>query len=328
MSRPDRSPIHAHYSSPARTGLYSQHTGGDQLHINAFDHADVDVAFDPLSTNSRFPPIANLAVLGTFVFGGPTPESIDVMIPDCLLPLLGEDVCIDLRHLVTLSLGPAVDMGDSMPPPNLDRTLYPNSLAPTLGLQRREYWDEVNPLLSQRNNVNDARYPECNRLIRVIMASHFRLVHSEYVCFWRCPVPSLSGSRRSSTPRITLRIYTDSVRVAECLSTNASGHLALSGSTAGTTTSSQRARSSPHLRWFFTAAVDQLQIVYNSMLVPSAQPPSRSLMRRCVLPSKIVTTSHLREASCCCLHHATYRPPPCWWERPRPCRPWRTSLRP
>ena len=120
-------------------GPYSQDTGGDELRINAFDHADVDVAFDPLSTNRRFPAIADLAVLGTLVFGGPTRESIDVMIPDCLLPPVGEDVCIDLRHLVTLSLGPAVDMSDSMLPPNLDRALCPNSLAPTLGLQRWEY---------------------------------------------------------------------------------------------------------------------------------------------------------------------------------------------
>ena len=65
MSRPDRSPIHAHDSSPARTGPYSQDISGDQLRINAFDHADVDVAFDPLLTNRRFLAIAHLAVLGT-----------------------------------------------------------------------------------------------------------------------------------------------------------------------------------------------------------------------------------------------------------------------
>ena len=86
MSRPDRSPVYTHDSSPARTGPYSEDTGGDQLCINAFDHADVDVAFNPLLTNRRFPAIADLAVLGTLVFGSPTRHSIDVMIPDCLLP--------------------------------------------------------------------------------------------------------------------------------------------------------------------------------------------------------------------------------------------------
>ena len=81
MSRPVDSPVHAN-----RTGPYSEDTGGDRLRFNAFNHDDVDVAFDPLSTNSRFPGTADLAVLGTLVFGGPTRDSIDVMIPDCLLP--------------------------------------------------------------------------------------------------------------------------------------------------------------------------------------------------------------------------------------------------
>ena len=66
-------------------GPYSEDAGGDQLRINAFGHDDVDVAFDPLLTNCRFPDTADLAVLGTLVFGCPTRDSIDVMIPDCLL---------------------------------------------------------------------------------------------------------------------------------------------------------------------------------------------------------------------------------------------------
>ena len=165
MSRPDDSPVRTHQASPAHTGPYSEDAGGDQLRINAFDHDNVDVAFDPLSTNHRFPATAELAMLGTLVFGGPTRDSIDVMVPECLLPPMGGDVYVDLCHLVTLSLGPAVDMSDSMPSPNLDRALCTNSLAPTLGLQRREYWDKVNPLLSKWKNVNDTRCPECDRMI-------------------------------------------------------------------------------------------------------------------------------------------------------------------
>ena len=99
---------------------------------------------------------------------------------------------MDLHHLVTLSLGPAMDISDSVPASNLDRALCPNSLAPTLGLQRREYWEEINPLLAKWKNVNDTRCPECVRLIRVNMARHLRLVHSDYVCLWRCPVASCS----------------------------------------------------------------------------------------------------------------------------------------
>ena len=187
MSRPVDSPVHANHMGP-----YSEETGGDRLRFNAFNHDVVDVTFDPLSTNSRFPGTADLAVLGSLVFGGPTRDSIDLMIPDCLLPPVEGDVRVDLRHLVTLSLGPAMDMSDSVPASNLDRALCPNSLAPTLGLQRWEYWEEINPLLAKWKNVNDTRCPECARLIRVIMAHHLRLVHSDYVCFWRCPVASCS----------------------------------------------------------------------------------------------------------------------------------------
>ena len=68
------SPVHAN-----RTGPFSEDAGGDGLRINAFNHEDVNVAFDPLSTNRRFPGTDDLAVLGT-----PTRDSIDVMIPDCL----------------------------------------------------------------------------------------------------------------------------------------------------------------------------------------------------------------------------------------------------
>ena len=47
-----------------RTGPYSEDAGGNGLRINAFNHEDVDVAIDPLSTNRRFPGTDDLAVLG------------------------------------------------------------------------------------------------------------------------------------------------------------------------------------------------------------------------------------------------------------------------
>ena len=116
-------------------GPYLEDAGGDQLRINAFDHDDADVAFDLLSTNRRFPDTADLAVLGTLVFGGPTRDSIDVMIPDCLLPPVGgRDVRVGLRHLVTLSLGPAVDMSDYVPSPNLDQALCSHARPATPGV--------------------------------------------------------------------------------------------------------------------------------------------------------------------------------------------------
>ena len=55
--------------------------------MNAFGHDDADISFDPLSANQRFSGTADLAVLGTLVFAGPTSESLDVMVPDCIVPL-------------------------------------------------------------------------------------------------------------------------------------------------------------------------------------------------------------------------------------------------
>ena len=112
------------------------------------------------------------------------------MITDCLVPPVGMDVRIDMRHVVTLQLGPAVDMGCNLPPPNPERALCPNSLAPTLGLQRRNYWEEIDPLLEEWKSVNDSKCPQCDRSIRVNMARHLRLVHTTHVCLWRCPVPT------------------------------------------------------------------------------------------------------------------------------------------
>ena len=174
------------------TGSYTEDADGDGVRMNAFDHEDADIAFDPLSANRRFPGTADLAVLGTLVFAGPTRESIDVMVPDCLVPPASGSVRVDLRHHVSLSLGPAVDMSDWVPETHLENALCPASLAKTLGLQQPHYWEELNPILKKWKNVNDGQCPECTRPIRVNMARHLRLVHTKYVCFWRCPVLSCS----------------------------------------------------------------------------------------------------------------------------------------
>ena len=54
MSRSVDSPVHANHTSPARMGPYSENAGGDQLCINAFDHDDVNVAFDPCRLTADF----------------------------------------------------------------------------------------------------------------------------------------------------------------------------------------------------------------------------------------------------------------------------------
>ena len=131
------------------TGSYTEDTEGDGVRMNAFGHEDADVAFDPLSANRRFAGTADMAVLGTLVFAGPTRESISVMVPDCIVPPASGMVRVDLRHHVSLSLGPALDMASWVP------------LADTLGLQRREYWDELNPILKKWKSVNNSKCPEC-----------------------------------------------------------------------------------------------------------------------------------------------------------------------
>ena len=174
------------------TGSFTEDIDGDGVRLNAFGHEDADIGFDPLSANRRFASTADLAVLGTLVFAGPTRESISVMVPDCLMPPVNGTVRVDLRHHVGLSLGPAVNMTNWSLEDNLERALYPASLADTLGLQRRAYWDELNPILKQWKNVNNSNCPECQQFIKVNMGRHIRLKHSTYMCFWRCPVISCS----------------------------------------------------------------------------------------------------------------------------------------
>ena len=63
------------------TGSYTEDADGDGVRFNAIGHEDADIAFDPLSANRRFSGTADLAVLGTLVFAGPTRESIDRRCP-------------------------------------------------------------------------------------------------------------------------------------------------------------------------------------------------------------------------------------------------------
>ena len=86
------------------TGSYTEDADGDGVRMNAFGHDDADISFDPLSANRRFSGTADLAVLGTLVFAGPTRESLDVMVLDCIVPPASGAVRVDLRHHVSLSL--------------------------------------------------------------------------------------------------------------------------------------------------------------------------------------------------------------------------------
>ena len=121
----------------------------------------------------------------TLVVAGPTPDHIKVLIPDTVGPTVDAESPVDLQQVVGLSLGPATNLSSTLPPADLALVLCENLVLPTLGLGRRDYWEEVNPILRKWQSVNDARCPECDRLIWVNMLSH-----TTCQCFWRCPVPT------------------------------------------------------------------------------------------------------------------------------------------
>ena len=285
------------------SGSYTEDADGDGVRMNAFDHEHVDISFNPLSANRRFSGTADLAVLGTLVFAGPTRESIDVMVPDCIVPPAGDSVRVDLRHHVSLSLGPALDMANWVQEPNMEKALCPSSLADTLGLQRRHYWEELNPILKKWKSINNSRCSECDRPIKVNMARHLRLVHTKYVCFWRCPVLSCS---LWFTSELNAKDHIEGIHkfqeghgtsFYECLRqygiewfgsrtffegrklTNQAiwMDLALARRSGQELRNSYVITKSPEhapLRRFFKAAVDQLQIIFDMSLATSVQPKS------------------------------------------------------
>ena len=275
-------------------------TGSPHIALSPFNHADRDYAFDPLSTNRRLPDHTDLPVLGIIVVAGPT-DSIHVMIPDCLVLPVGGAVQIALRHVVTLQLRPATDFGSDLPPPDLEHALCHNPLTPTLGLQRRDYWEEVNPLLEEWKGVNDSKCPKCDRVIRVNMAIHVCLCHTIYVCFWRCPVSTcplwftseLNGKdhierthrfregrgcsfyeclRTYGLEWFGSRSFFDQCKLA---TQSLWMDLALARRSGqephNTCTITQSPEFAP-LRRFFTSAMNQLQLVFNDLPVPSRQP--------------------------------------------------------
>ena len=187
------------HSVPGTVPSVHDDEGNMYCAVPVFQHPDSDLARDPLSTNHQLMNTADLPMFGTLVVAGSSPDHIKVLIPDTFSgPTVHADSPVVLQpHVVGLSLGPAVDLSSSLPPPDLDRALCNNSLIPTLIRRRRAYWSEINPILQKWQSINDARCPECNRLIRVNMSRHLRLSHTTCQCFWRC----LFQAARCGLPR-------------------------------------------------------------------------------------------------------------------------------
>ena len=285
------------------TGSYTEDVDGDGVRLNAFQHEDASIAYDPLSANRRFAGAADLAVLGTLVFAGATRHSISVMVPDCLLPPENNTVRVDLRHHIGLSLGSAVDMTNWSPEAHLERALCPGPLLDTLELQRREYWSELSPILKRWKSVNDSKCPDCGEVIKINMGRHIRLKHTTYQCFWRCPVLSCSLWFKSE---LNAKDHIEGIQrfreghglsFYECLRRHGvewfAGRrffdqrqhatqslwmdMALARRSGQELRNSYIITNSPEyapLRRFFKAAVDGLQLVFDRSIVTSVQPRS------------------------------------------------------
>ena len=132
---------------------------GDSFRISALQHEDPNcITLHTWISSGEFPSwnevkayIRNFARYGIIVtiflwtitelFGGSVVHRVHYysylylnlveMIPDGLLPQVGSEVRIDLRHIVTLQLGPATDIGEDNPPPGLALALCKKPHTPT-----------------------------------------------------------------------------------------------------------------------------------------------------------------------------------------------------
>ena len=125
---------------------------------------------------------------GSMVVAGPTTCVIYVLIPDNTTCSADEISPADIQHVIGIRLGPAENLGSTLPREDLHLSLCENYLRPTLIADRRVYWAEITPLLQRWQSVKNTSCPHCHRLIRVNMSRHLRASHTDNQCFWRCPV--------------------------------------------------------------------------------------------------------------------------------------------
>ena len=137
VSRPDDLPLcedYLDYNCNEKMP-FTGDSGDTPVALSSFQHADRDIALDPLSTSRRLQ--TDIAVFGTVIVAGPSPESIQIIVPDCLVPPVDNMAQIDLRHVLELRLGSPFIMGSDLSPPDLALCLTPHSLDQTLHLQSR-----------------------------------------------------------------------------------------------------------------------------------------------------------------------------------------------
>ena len=250
------------------TGSFTEDIDGDGVRLNAFGHEDADIGFDPLSANRRFAGTADLAVLGTLVFAGPTRESISVMVPDCLMPPVNGTVRVDLRHHVGLSLGPAVNMTNWSPEDNLERALCQVNMGRHIRLKHSTYmcfWRC--PVIS----CSLWFMAELNAKDHIEGIHKFQEGHgtSFYECLRRHGIEWFGSRTFFDQRKATNQAIWMDMALARRSGQQLQNSYVITNST----------EHAP-LRRFFKAAVDALQLVFDRSLVTSVQPKSLLIQMR------------------------------------------------
>ena len=94
------------HSAPGTVPSFHDADGNMYCTVTAYQHPDPNLAHDPLSTIRCLPETADLAMFGTMIVAGSTPDHITVLILDTIGPTVDAESPVDLQHVVGLSLGP------------------------------------------------------------------------------------------------------------------------------------------------------------------------------------------------------------------------------
>ena len=84
--------------TPGSVPSFHDRDGNTYCAVAAFQHQDPDLARDPLLTNRRMLEVVDLAMFCTLVVAGPTPDHINVLIPDTVGPM------VDAEEPLTFSM--------------------------------------------------------------------------------------------------------------------------------------------------------------------------------------------------------------------------------
>ena len=237
---------------------------------------------------------------GQWMVAGPTREYIQVLVPDCHFPPVGNDVQIDLRHVVELRMGPAFRHESRATPTG------PHPLLVSECRWSRPWVSNVahtgrksTQLLTKWCSVNNDKCPECNQIIKINMSlspatdRHYTCVLLEVsspglpplVYVWTeregsyRAYPSVPGGAWALVLRVPQGVWVGVVREPGFLCGEEGDRtIPVDGPGSGKTLWPGVEKYLHHhrkpglrsqLRRFFKAAVDQLQLLYDEMPLPN-----------------------------------------------------------